>query len=146
MRSIFTATGSMVLALALGAPATAMAQQRPDPPPTSQLAPMRVDQLTGKSVINDTGDEVGKVKDIVRDKTSGQVAAVVGIGGFLGIGEHDVTISLQDLSMRGDRLQAPAGTTKDKLEKMPQYDDSKYEKVSGDQKITVGNTTRNRPM
>ena len=130
-----------VLGVALGAPATALAQQEPqDSPKGSQLTTIRADDLKGKKVVNDTGDEVGSVGSIVRDKKTGRVEAVIGVGGFLGIGEHKVTIALQDLAMRGDRLLAPPGTTKEKIQSLPEYNEANYEKVSGDQKVTLGSS------
>ena len=130
-----------ILGVALGAPVMALAQQDPQGRPQgSQLTTMRADELTGKKVVNETGDEIGKVDSIVRDKKMNRVEAVVSVGGFLGIGEHKVTIALQDLGMRGDDLLAPPGTTKEKIKNMPEYNDSDYEKVNGDQKVTVGST------
>jgi uncharacterized protein YrrD len=131
-----------ILGVALGAPLTALAQQDPqDHPQGSQLTTLRADDLKGKKVVNDTGDEVGTVDSVVRDKKTNRVEAVVSVGGFLGIGEHKVTIALQDLGMRGDRLLAPPGTTKDKIKNMSEYNEADYEKVKGDQKVTLGSTS-----
>jgi hypothetical protein len=101
---------------------------------------MRADELDGKKVINDSGEEIGKVDSIVREKTTKRVAAVVSVGGFLGIGDHKVTIALQDMGLHGDRLMAPAGTTKEKVKSMPEYDESHYDKVPDAEKVTVGSS------
>jgi hypothetical protein len=128
-----------ILGVALGAPLTALAQQNPqDHPQGSQLSTVRADDLKGKKVVNDTGDEVGTVESIVRNKKTGLVQAVISVGGFLGIGEHKVTIALQDLGMHGDRLLAPPGTTKDKIQNMHEYNEADYDKVNGDERVTVG--------
>jgi sporulation protein YlmC with PRC-barrel domain len=139
MKPIKRTLAMCVLAVTLGAPVTAFAQQDPQGPPQgSRLETMRADDLKGKKVYNDPGDEVGTVDSIVRDKKTNRVEAVIAEGGFLGIGEHKVTIALQDLGKRGDGLLAPAGTTKQTLDNMPQYDESNYEKVNGDEKVTLG--------
>ena len=141
MRSIKRTLAMCILAVAVGAPVTALAQQDPEGSPQgSQLETTRAGDLVGKKVYNEAGDEIGKVDSIVRDKKTHQVEAVIDVGGFLsgvfgpggvlGIGEHKVTIALEDLGKRGDDLLAPAGTTKDKLESMPQYDESNYERVT----------------
>ena len=127
------------LAVALGAPVTALAQQDPQGPPQgSQLETIRVDNLKGKKVYNEGGDELGTVDSVVRDKKTHQAEAVIASGGFLGINEHKVTIALEDLGKRGDDLLAPAGTTKDTLKNMPEYDESNYDKVKDDEKVTLG--------
>ncbi len=141
MNRIHRTLTMFILGAALGAPALAFAHQdTAGNPAGSQLTTVRADELKGKKVVNETGDEVGTVDSIVRDKKTGRVAAVISVGGFLGLGEHKVTIALADLGMRGDSLLAPPGTTKDKIESMPQYDDSAYEKVNGDEKVTVGSS------
>src|SRR4051794_34655718 len=117
-----TAAGSLVLALVLASPA--MANEPQDQPVQTQqgsnLPTRRVDQLTGTKVVNDKNEEIGKVEAVVREKGTNKVCAVVGVGGFLGIGRHDVTIALQDLALHGDRLAAPPGTTKEQLKNMPE--------------------------
>jgi sporulation protein YlmC with PRC-barrel domain len=141
MKPIQRALATCILAVAVGAPVTALAQQASeDPPQGSQLPSMRADDLKGKKVVNDTGDEIGTVDSIVRDKKTHAVDAVVSEGGILGIGGHKVAIPLQDMGTRGNDLLAPAGTTKDKIESMPSYDEANYDKVSGDEKVTVGST------
>lgn len=140
-----TAAGSVVLALALAAPA-AMADQHQDqtrPAEGSQLPTMRVDQLEGKKVVTEQGEEIGEVDNIVRDKVTKKVFAVIEVGGFLGIiGTHDVAIALTDLTMRSDqRLAAPPGTTKEKLESMPEYEEENYTELRDEEIVTVGSRT-----
>jgi hypothetical protein len=50
---------------------------------------------------------------------------VVGVGGFLGIGERQVTIPLDRLRMEGDRLVSEL--TKDQVQSMRAYDRAGYE-------------------
>jgi len=139
MRPIQRTLTLCILAVALGAPAAALAQQDPEGTSQgSQLETIRVDNLTGKKVYNEAGDEVGSVDSVVREKKTGRYDAVISTGGFLGIGAHKVTIALQDLAQKGDGLLAPPGTTKDKIESMAEYNEGDYEKVNGDQKVTLG--------
>jgi sporulation protein YlmC with PRC-barrel domain len=140
------AASSAVLAFVLAAPAvTAMAAEELSPPAEaqgSQLATKRVKELEGTKVINEKGEEIGSIDAIVRGMEADKnIYAVVSVGGFLGIGEHDVTIALHDLALRGGRLMVPPGTTKDQLKNMPEYDKSKYEKLPGEQVVTIGART-----
>lgn len=135
-----TSAGSVALALVLACPAVANAatDERPAQGQQGQLPTMRVDELTGEKVINDKGEEIGEIDAVVRDKSSKKLFAVIAVGGFLGIGEHDVTIGLEDLTMQGKRVQAPAGTTRDQLKNMPEYDERQYDELPGDQVVTIG--------
>lgn len=141
-RICVTAVCSCVLALALASPALATEQQgQQGAPQGSQLPTMRADDVSGKKVVNDKNEDIGRVDSIVRDKATNKVNAVVSVGGLMGIGGHKVTIALEDLSLRGDRLAAPAGTTEDKLKQMPEYNESQFVKVPDDEKVTVGTRT-----
>lgn len=141
-----TALSTFVLALALAAPA--IAADEPVPPAgaqgTQQLPTMRVDQLEDMTVINEKGENVGDVNEIVRSKDDQRVYAIIGVGGFLGIAEHDIPISLQDLTLRGERLMLPPGTTKDQLRNLPEYDEDRFVELADDQVVTVGSRTTQR--
>ena len=59
-------------------------------------------QFIGQPVTNEAGERVGDINDLLFDK-SGQVATVViGVGGFLGIGEKNVAIAFGSLSITAD--------------------------------------------
>lgn len=89
-------------------------------------------QIIGESVFNGTGDDaqnIGDINDIVLG-TDGKIeAVVVGVGGFLGIGEKDVAVDFAQLEWAerdGDRwLVAPM--TKEQLETQAAFDRSAYE-------------------
>lgn len=68
------------------APAATSAAQAPAAAQT--VRDIRMSRLVGMDVRNDRGENLGDIKDLVVDVDSGRVQyAVVGIGGFLGIGE-----------------------------------------------------------
>lgn len=47
------------------------------------------EKVEGTSVVNKSGDTIGKIEKLMIEKRSGKVAyAVMGVGGFLGIGER----------------------------------------------------------
>lgn len=57
----------------------------------------RASKLAGVNVYNDSNDKIGSIDDVILDQ-SGKVAAVVlGVGGFLGVGEHYVAVSFDKL-------------------------------------------------
>lgn len=74
--------------------------------------------LIGQDVRNAEGDTIGDVNDVVM--VDGRPMLVVGVGGFLGIGEREVTVPYEQATMSSDGLQVPM--SKDQLREQPQYD------------------------
>ena len=52
----------------------------------------RVSKLVGLSVYNNANENIGSINDLLTDKSGSIKAVVIGVGGFLGIGEHLVAI------------------------------------------------------
>ena len=49
-----------------------------------------------QNVYDPSDNKIGEIKDVLIDSTSGRVAAfIVGVGGFLGVGEKDVAEPFQ---------------------------------------------------
>ena len=49
--------------------------------------------IIGASVVNGGNETVGNVNDIVFDKDGKVIGVVIGVGGFLGLGEQDVAVA-----------------------------------------------------
>ena len=78
-------------------------------------------KLIGEDVRNAAGDRVGDINTVILDK-SGQVkTVVVGVGGFLGVGEKEVAMAWHDLKMAPNGDYVIANVTKDQLKAMPEY-------------------------
>jgi sporulation protein YlmC with PRC-barrel domain len=52
----------------------------------------RTSKMVGLSVYNDNNESIGSVNDLLADKSGNIKAVVIGVGGFLGVGEHLVAI------------------------------------------------------
>jgi sporulation protein YlmC with PRC-barrel domain len=52
----------------------------------------RASKVVGLSVYNDNNESLGSINDLLTDKTGNIKAVVIGVGGFLGVGEHLVAI------------------------------------------------------
>jgi sporulation protein YlmC with PRC-barrel domain len=79
----------------------------------------RVADLVGMDVLGASGADVGEVDRLIAN--GGQLLAVVGVGGFLGLGEHDVAIPLDRFEMVGDDMVL-TGVTEEQLEELPEWD------------------------
>jgi len=56
----------------------------------------------GKSVYNANNESIGDVNDLIFEDKGRIVAAVIGVGGFLGIGEKDVAVPVEKINMTRD--------------------------------------------
>jgi sporulation protein YlmC with PRC-barrel domain len=53
----------------------------------------RASKVVGLNVYNDSNESVGSINDLLTDKDGNIKAVVIGVGGFLGVGEHLVAVS-----------------------------------------------------
>lgn len=80
--------------------------------------------LIGLRVENTEGENLGDINYLVLDANGNVTTAVIGVGGFLGIGEKNVGVPFKDLKMgnnkNGTRV-AMVTATKDTLTAAPNY-------------------------
>ncbi|MBX3571766.1 MAG: PRC-barrel domain-containing protein [Mesorhizobium sp.] len=87
--------------------------------------------LIGENVYNSTAEDaekVGDVNDLVLSKDGMVEAIVIGVGGFLGIGEKDVAIDFKTIDWAerdGDRWIVIEATA-DQLKELPDFDRGAY--------------------
>ncbi|MGR3761298.1 PRC-barrel domain-containing protein [Roseobacteraceae bacterium NS-SX3] len=98
------------------------------------IAAMMVGDLIGKNVLSATGDDVGEIDYVI--KQGGKVSGVIGVGGFLGMGEHTVAIPLEDFEMTENGQLQLTAQTEEQLKAMPEVDESSLEPLDDD--IVIG--------
>lgn len=76
--------------------------------------------LLGKAVYNETGQKVGKVEDLIVAPDSNVSFVIVGAGGFVGIGRHDVAVPVAQVKEQAGKL-VMAGATRDSIKAMPAF-------------------------
>jgi sporulation protein YlmC with PRC-barrel domain len=52
----------------------------------------RASKVVGLNVYNDNNESLGSINDLLTDKSGNIKAVVIGVGGFLGVGEHLVAV------------------------------------------------------
>lgn len=77
--------------------------------------------LMGKTVYNDAGKKVGKVEDLIIAPDRNVSFVIVGAGGFVGIGRHDVAIPISQIQNQAGKLVMP-GATKDSIKALPEFE------------------------
>jgi hypothetical protein len=77
-----------------------------------------------KQNVYDTADnKIGTVDDVLVDKTGKIHAAMVGVGGFLGMGEKDVAVPFESLNLtqKNNKWYLTMNATKDELKTAPGF-------------------------
>ena len=77
-------------------------------------------QILGKPVYNAKDEKVGDVDDLIIAPDSSVSYAIIGVGGFLGLGERQVAIPVNHFKSGEGRIVLP-GATKDALQAMPSF-------------------------
>ena len=57
----------------------------------------RASKVVGLNVYNDKNESLGSINDLLTDKTGNIKGVVIGVGGFLGVGEHLVAIAFDKI-------------------------------------------------
>jgi len=90
--------------------------------PVDTLSAMSSDDLIGSNVRNSANEVVGKVDSLLLTKDARVVGAVIEVGGFLGIGAHQVVVPMEQLSMIDEGNVRLPSATKDSLRAAPAYE------------------------
>jgi hypothetical protein len=119
---------ALFAACGLALPLTATAQVAGSTPTsvtvleTSQLALgwSAKKSILGKTVYNDSGQKVGRVEDLIVNPDRNVSYVIVGAGGFIGIGRHDVAVPISQIRQQDGRFLM-AGATKDSVKAMAAF-------------------------
>ena len=74
----------------------------------------RVSDLEGKPVYGSDGNSIGDINDVLVSQNGSVNAVVIGVGGFLGIGEKDVAVNMSALQLGPGATQADANAAAEK--------------------------------
>jgi sporulation protein YlmC with PRC-barrel domain len=89
---------------------------------TENTALISASKVNGTAVYNTAGESIGKIDDVMIDKTSGNVAyAIMSFGGFLGMGNNYYPIPWPVLKYDTGMSGYVVNLTKEQLEGAPNY-------------------------
>jgi sporulation protein YlmC with PRC-barrel domain len=77
--------------------------------------------LLGKNIYNEAGTRIGRIEDLIISPDQNVSYVIVGAGGFIGIGRHDVAVPVMQIKNESGRLILP-GATKDTLKALPAFE------------------------
>ena len=77
--------------------------------------------LLGKTVYNEQNQKIGKVADLIISPDKKLSYVIVGAGGFVGIGRHDVAVPVMQIQDQAGKL-VMAGATRETIKSLPRFD------------------------
>ena len=103
-------------------------------------------KIIGASVVDSSNQSIGSVNNLLLDTGGNVTAAVVGVGGFLGIGEKNVAISFKSLNITRDANGSEKVTTQVSKNELQQAAAFKpYESARTERPITTTTPIRPKP-
>ena len=71
----------------------------------------RASKLKGLNVYNEQNEKLGDINEILLDKSGKVAGIVIGVGGFLGMGEHDIMVEMSKLKFVDEPVRTSSTTT-----------------------------------
>ena len=71
----------------------------------------RASKLIGLDVHNEANEKLGEINELIVDKQGKINAVVIGVGGFLGMGEHDIAVTMDKLKFVETPIRTSSNTT-----------------------------------
>jgi hypothetical protein len=68
----------------------------------------RTSKLVGLNVYNEANESLGSINDLLTDKQGNIKAVVIGVGGFLGVGERLIAVSYDKIKFVNEPVQTSA--------------------------------------
>jgi len=95
----------------------------------------------GKTVFDANGDGLGDVNDLLLDKDGSVGGVIIGVGGFLGIGEKSVAVPFDAIEMQTDdngKMRLILQATADQLNAAPEF--KTLAQVKAEERAKAGET------
>jgi len=74
-----------------------------------QANQMMASDLIGTRVVSTNNESIGDINDVIVDRNGQVMAVIVGVGGFLGIGEKDVAVPFNSLEFANGQQASAMG-------------------------------------
>ena len=71
----------------------------------------RASKLMGLNVYNEANEKLGDINELILDKDGKVNAVVIGVGGFLGMGEHDIAVTMDKLKFVEEPVRTSSTST-----------------------------------
>jgi len=79
--------------------------------PATHAGMWRTSKLIGLNVYNDQNEKLGDINEILLDPAGKVDGVVIGVGGFLGMGEHNIKVDMAKLKFVDEPVRTSSTTT-----------------------------------
>jgi sporulation protein YlmC with PRC-barrel domain len=79
--------------------------------PAAQSGQWRASKLVGLNVYNEQNEKLGDISEILLDKSGKVEGVIIGVGGFLGMGQRDIKVEMSKLKFVDEPVKSSATTT-----------------------------------
>jgi sporulation protein YlmC with PRC-barrel domain len=83
-------------------------------PAFGQSSTWRSSKLIGLDVYNEQNEKIGDINEILLDKSGKVGGVVIGVGGFLGMGQRDIKVEMSKLKFMNEPVRASERKTGDR--------------------------------
>ena len=147
LNRLVLSASALALAGSLAVAQTPSAQSpAPSGPMAAPRSPISMPRLLASNIykadVYDTAEhKIGDVTDLVMNSNGNITTAVIGVGGFLGVGQKDVAVPFKDLklSSRNGKDWLVLNRTKEDLKSAPAYEPSGRSVATSGSSLSTGN-------
>jgi sporulation protein YlmC with PRC-barrel domain len=148
MISKFFATALLTTALASAAIAQTAAPNRTETVTTNVTVnrdgEWRASKLVGVNVYNEANEKIGEINEVILDRSGKVVNVILGIGGFLGMGEHDVAVAFDKLKWVDEPVRAATASNAAGDKPATNVDSTARTASDGNSRATTGSAATTR--
>ena len=120
MRKLLVTTTALAMSLFVGVD-MARADSTATPSVTVTGTADIANKMIGRSVVNSAGEKIGEVESALIDQDGKVRYVIVGVGGFLGLGERDVALRWDQLTLADNDQKIVVNMTKEQLSALPAH-------------------------
>jgi hypothetical protein len=108
------ATALLTFALMVGAASAQTPANKTDPTTSvdNKEGKWRAAKLAGVDVYNGANEKIGDIQDVILDRPGKVAYVILRVGGFLGMGEHDVAVTFDKLTWVDQPVTSTTASTK----------------------------------
>lgn len=144
-RTAFVPKGTAATAPTTSSPAATDTSAKPVDKSTLKEMPageIRAEELVGTTVYGANDEHVGEIGDVILGADNKVDSIIIDVGGFLGMGEKEVAVALDNLAFMADadnKRYLYTNFTKEQLEAQPAYDKATYAEKREEQRLILRN-------
>jgi sporulation protein YlmC with PRC-barrel domain len=102
----------------------------------------RASKLVGVNVYNEANEKIGDINDVILDKSGRTSKVILGVGGFLGVGEHYVAVPFEKLKWATEPVRSASTSNPPASAPATNVDSNARTASDGGARTTTGTATK----